>query len=148
MTTIERINQLEKEVAELRLIALEIPTPEWPQKEDEYWFLRSDSDTDQNTWKNDGIDRGRQEMGNVFRTEQEVENYSLRLQSMVHRWKPGMNDLYITWSSDGTFDTVKFTNHASDRNTYYLGRCFKTKEEAIAHRDLYKAAWDFLEEQE
>ena len=148
MTTIERINQLEKEVAELRLRALEIPTPEWPQKEDEYWFLHSDSDTGQNTWKNDGIDRGRKEMGNVFRTEQEVENHSLRLQSMVHRWKPAMNDHYFTWVRDGTSTLLPFDDYTSDRNTYYLGRCFKTEKEAIAHRDLYKSAWDALGEQE
>ena len=148
MTTIERINQLEKEIADLRLIVLEIFTPEWPQKEDKYWYVTSNGDSEDTVWVDVNIDKGRKEMGNVFRTKHEAVNHRLRLQSMANRWKPGRNDEYFTWSHDVVSDTFTFTNHASDWNIYHLGRCFKTEKEASAHRDLYKAAWTALEEQE
>ena len=152
MTTTERISALELSVERLRLMIndpiLHVHTLEWPQNGNDYWFIQSGSNAEKSQWINDWIDQGRKEMGNVFRTEQEVKNYRLRLQSMVHRWKPRWGDKYFTWSRDGFSEMYTSINSSSDWNTYYLGRCFKTEKEAIAHRDLYKAAWDALGEQE
>ena len=146
MTTNERIEALERTVQSLneQLKGEKTPLPEWPQDGDIYWCC-NDGDVIRYNWESDEFDNKRKEFGNVFKTKQEAENYRLRLLSMVNRWRPAEGESYYFWHLDKAVKKTNFGNvYTLDYYAYQLGRCFKTEKEMIAHRDLYKTAWDAL----
>ena len=152
MTTEERIEALERTVQSLSEQGkIETkPLPEWPQDGDIYWCC-NDGDVIRYNWESDEFDNKRKEFGNFFKTKQEAKNYRLRLLSMVNRWRPAEGESYYFWDAILDSVIVKETNFGKvftiDYYAYQLGRCFKTEKEMIAHRDLYKAAWDALWEE-
>lgn len=69
MTLSNRIEQLEKELEELKKIEKE----NRPTIGDEYWFVNTVGGTSLAEWKHDDFDKDVYEIGNTYRTKEEAE---------------------------------------------------------------------------
>ena len=82
-----------------------------PNKYDNYWFITHSGQSEKNCWDDDYVDHFRCEIGNVFKTEDEAEDYIERLRiraELLHcggketfeksscRWAIGWSDGHLT----------------------------------------------------
>lgn len=54
-------------------------------------------------------------------------------------WKPENNDNYYTVDTDGCVDMEIWSNDVIDMNSYKLGNCYRTHQEAEQNRDKWIA---------
>ena len=147
MTTEERLDRIEKSLLTgITYVKKADPIKEWPRIGDDYWFLDSEGNIYNNSWNNYIVDKNRRKLGNVFKFEKEAKNHSLRLESMTNRWKPGHKEQYYTWQVNDKFIFSYINDNLTvDQMRYQVGRCFKTEEEAVKHRETYQGAWEELD---
>ena len=65
------INSLKQRVAELEQQAKQ--EKEFPQVEDDYWYVLGDAEVIFTVWYGDDYDKGRLSIGNVFKTKEQAE---------------------------------------------------------------------------
>lgn len=73
MTLSNRIEQLEKELAELKKLEKEGVKQFKPTIGDEYWFVNTVGGTSLVEWEYDDFDKNVYEIGNTYRTKEEAE---------------------------------------------------------------------------
>ena len=73
MTLSNRIEQLEKELAELKKLEKESVKQFEPTIEDEYWFINGNGEVESFDWVWDMFDEGAYDIGNTYRTQEEAE---------------------------------------------------------------------------
>lgn len=73
MTLSNRIEQLEKELEELKKLEKERLVQYRPAIGDEYWFVNTVGGTSLAEWKHDDFDKDVYEIGNTYRTKEEAE---------------------------------------------------------------------------
>lgn len=71
MGLLSRIEELEKELLELKELAKE--EQEFPQVEDDYWCVDDDAEVSEVVWYGDDYDQVRFSIGNVFKTKEQAE---------------------------------------------------------------------------
>lgn len=109
----------------------------WEPGEDEtYYFVDFDGfvDSQHNYGEND--DKWNIKTGNCFKTEQEAENYKMRLIAMKPKYLPKEGEEYWTLVNPGT-RSLTWDNDFTDKTRYYSGMTFKTKQEAQEWLDTY-----------
>lgn len=135
----KQIDALQKQLDEMK--------DEFPGFDDEYWYVVSDALANHpepictEHWMNNGIDRSRLEMGNLFATKAEAERYKLRLESMAVKWMPKSDETYYAINNGIVSHTAEWDGDSFDHNCYNLGRTFKTEEDAELWLKKYKEAW-------
>lgn len=112
-----RIEQLEKELAELKKLEKEGVKQFKPTIGDEYWFINGDGRVDSFDWGWDVFDEGAYEIGNTFRTKEEAEFVveKIRTETELRRFsKPferGESNYYISsdeYDNDLTISSLGF----------------------------------------
>lgn len=73
MTLSNRIEELEKELAELKKLEKEKVMQYNPKIGDEYWFVNTVGGTSLAEWEHDDFDKDVYEIGNTYRTKEEAE---------------------------------------------------------------------------
>ena len=73
MSLSNRIEQLEKELAELKKLEKEGVKQYQPTIGDEYWFVNTVGGTSLAEWEHDDFDKDVYDIGNTYRTQEEAE---------------------------------------------------------------------------
>lgn len=91
-----------------------------PELNEVYYTFHSIGEIDRYIWKDDEIDRFRLDIGNVFRTEEEVENYIFRrkLEQKAKVYQAEHNKEKIDWNNN---EQAKWSIYY-----YYNKNCFDT----------------------
>lgn len=144
MTTNERIEKLEKELAELKaeLKADLKPTKRWRPKMAEYYFYVLDSEKVYKIqYENDTIDNFRYAQRNCFKTREEAENYLkyLTIQARIRDIADELNgDQVIDWSNASQYKIYLFYKTTVDEIDYdYNYR--------VLQNDIYCLSESFLD---
>lgn len=121
---LEKIEELKKFIEQEDLV--------WkPEAGEDYLVVHPEGNTGRSSWCNDSYDKGRLEMGNVFKTEEEAQAHKMRLLSMAQRGKPPEKDeRYWFCVSDGTAQTSTWAGWTTEYALYWIGNIHKTKEAA------------------
>ena len=65
----------------------------------------------------------------------------MKYASKSKSYRPEMNDDYFTIEDDGTVYCFEYTFCTYDEVNYENGNCFKTEEEALAHKEKVDKTW-------
>lgn len=139
MTDKERIAELEARVAKLESKEVE----DWPKDGDWYWSVNNIGETDSAPYvQGINLHEWNKKIGNCFRSQEEAEKYALRLESMKLKWLPKESEEYWYWDYAGYKPrSIWGEENRYDLENYYLGRTFKTREEAEEHYNKFSDAW-------
>ena len=117
MTLSNRIEQLEKELAELKKLEKESVKQFEPTIGDEYWFINGNGEVESFDWGWDMFDEGAYDIGNTYRTKEEAEFVveKIRTEAELRRFsKPferGGSNYYIlsdVYENDLTISNMGF----------------------------------------
>ncbi len=118
---------------------------EWPQVDDDYYYVSSQGGLILNKWRNDDIDQERLACGNMFPTEQKAEYERLRRECMATKWVPEVGQRL--YSFDFFDHKITQINQAFKKELFgygaevILGLARPTESEAKARWDMYGDAW-------
>ena len=130
MTLSNRIEQLEKELAELK--KLEKVVQYRPKIGDEYWFINTVGGTSLSEWEHDDFDKDVYDIGNTYRTQEEAEFVveKIRTEAELRRFsKPfewGGNNYHILSDMNDSALTIGNMGFYRSQGTIY----FESEEKA------------------
>ena len=162
MDKLERIEQIEKELAELKEQIKEDEPKEFPQRGDLYYWIDCDGSVYNDLWAGDkrsAIDIARLEMGNVYQYAAEAEEavrkrkaevaYKRKVAEVNGYWKPDWKDAttkkaYLYYDHpEGRADVYYMLFHQFLDNSEYF-RPNVSKEQLAELKRLY-AEWKGIE---
>ena len=68
----------------LKAVGIEVESDKFPNNRDAYFYVDTDGDIDELSWRNRYYDQFRQSLGNVHRTEADAEHYKA---TTLRRWQ-------------------------------------------------------------
>lgn len=142
----QQAGKMQAELDKLREQIKQLPevNERWkPGNGEWYYYLNSCGDYQYTRWDSPTFDNGNYNMGNCFKTEEEVELHILRLESMSNRWKPDAGELFYFWNfaSGSTRGESNFKVFAGE---YLIGNMHPTREAAQAWYDRFGRSWEAL----
>ena len=141
-----RIEQLEKELAELKKLEKEKVKQFNPKIGDEYWFINTVGGTSLSEWEHDDFDKDVYDIGNTYRTKEEAEfvvekirtEAELRKFSKPFEW--GGNNYYILSDMNDSSLTIGNMGFYRSQGTVYFESEEKAQEaiRAVGERRIRK----------
>ena len=132
MTLSNRIEQLEKELAELKKLEKEGVKQYRPTIGDEYWFINTVGGTSLSEWEYDDFDKDVYDIGNTYRTQEEAQFVveKIRTEAELRRFsKPfewGGNNYHILSDMNDSALTIGNMSFYRSQGTIY----FESEEKA------------------
>ena len=124
------INSLKQRIAELEEQVEQ--EKEFPQVEDDYWYVDGDAEVMLAVWYGDDYDKGRVSIDNVFKTKEEAEFVAekLKVEAELRKFsrplKNGEFNYYIFFYIDGDDIEVGYNRVCHSQGTTY----FESEEKA------------------
>ena len=128
---------------------------EWPRTDDVFWSVSSDGNSFTSTWGNDGYDKGRMAIGNVFKTKESAERYRDYLKAIATvRQDEGVlipDDVRKTLARDGTVYTVGINCkmlsvehlYNTSAGAIYFDTGYNAKTSCDKHQDEWRTIADY-----
>ena len=124
------INSLKQRIAELEERVEQ--EKEFPQVDDDYWYVNGDAETMFSVWYGDDYDKGRLSIDNVFKTKDQAEFAAekLRVEAELRKFsRPfeyGKSNYYLFFDIDGNSFRNDFTSYCPPQGAI----CFESEEKA------------------
>ena len=116
------------------------PKP-WPQEGDEYWYIDSygKPKNEKFSYLSD-LDINKKRFGNCFKTKEEAQMYSLRIESLSKGFIPKDGEKFWVWD----FSEEPNLSYTDERLKHLILPKFRTLEECQEWYDKYGKAWEYL----
>lgn len=146
MTLSNRIEQLEKELAELKKLEKESVKQFKPTIGDEYWFVNTVGGTSLADWQYDDFDKSVYEIGNTYRTKEEAEfvvekiRTEVELRRFSKPFESEKNNYHISLDTEENTLNVSNMRIFQSQGAIYFGSEEKAKESirAVGERRIRK----------
>ena len=104
------LNELEKAYADLgkEIEALKNVKSEWPQEDDEYWFINDEGEFVSESWENASFDIDKQKVHNLFKTESGAKKRQDYLQCLFDL-KSYADEVNEGWKADWSAKDHKYS---------------------------------------
>ena len=119
----QRISELEQQVEQEK---------EFPQVEDDYWYVDCDAEVMFAVWHGDDYDKGRVSIDNIFKTKQQAEfaveklKVEAELRKFSRPFEYGKFNYYLLLDIDGNSFRTEFTSYFTEQGAIY----FESEEKA------------------
>lgn len=99
-----------------------------PKIGEDYFILNRDGEINKWRYISHSSDDYAYQTGNCFKTQKEAELHKLRLESMANRWRPEKGEKFYYYC--GSAVQIRPYKHTCDYESYWIGNCHKTEEDA------------------
>lgn len=107
----------------LKAVGIEVESEQWPQDDDDYWFIDSTGLVAKSSWKGDKIDQFHQSLGNIHRTEADAEHYKAttlrrwQAEIAIRRWRDEHCPFTPDWTDRSQDKWYRYYDHYTERWT-------------------------------